>query len=1114
MAEINNLTHHGFGDVVGGDKKVYTNSLIDKLEVQVSATVSVQVIKSNLVRALQDFRDNKQTSAKATLNAAASLDGLDNEARLAIASVSVLLSDEPHSNDCETVKTYANNGECSHLCSDLAHAASLKLLHIEKGAEIARRYYEKSCGGYEYAQYLYIQRLATQDEITGLLLNESFSGEFVMLGLFHRALEFGLKEGAGGIMARLEEQIPFSDFKREKLLLNCVTAPYLKTKDYFCLTSSEKASFDKLKDELIRVNDASEQPDVKLVNMAMQFFEFTQFTSSSLKDLLQRHIDTLQSRDFFGNEPLERLLTGNIRSDFDHLSSRTSEELVTCLVDESPDNFCNFPACSALFNSGDTASIGEALRRLSEASTLTAKAQFVALAAISIPIMPRELVPWSKLLETIMNGFTGENVSVSFLDVVAPTFTQIGHPELAVCLYRTAFDGHRPWLSDIYYSYMRALLQAQQVATLTTLLADLSDEEKQRESVITLQSMLAVNSQDHALAASMLRENIDNYDRTKPLTSGETKNLVYLWGQYLSAVQSYDPEQARDLTRDVPTELLSECFGDISWHLASHFAHRISDVGEFMIDWFFHDRYSNAEPFFSVFMHSTQYFPDQSLSRDAGKYRAAYEYVEGHSSHIKLVVPQSHKGICPPSLLAENSSAAKTLQGASVGDAILLSVKMYTLKEILPPLVAVYRLAIEIMDDDEEQVFHRLAIPKDATGEEIMEVLEQLGARMQEQRAHLKPIMKQHTPVDMKYRHLNGVDNNHRALSAFLSSGVHFNVSISEDTNVHTDCADFVLDEVGAIGLACIGPHLFDDCKWHMQEPVYRSLRAFCSGYDGKSPFYNEKGDFINFLDEKEEDAIPSDVIANLQTVLDKTVVHEAIALDYPLKLKVMLGQLVTDSFMASYSLGLHLGVGMFCLDAYTRASLPKLLGEAIPLAPNHFNQRLLECDDVHTINNLLWLNRHHCFTLTSLKNIQRLVAEADDSELNQLLKLAEGKALRSCKDDFLILIIYSCIIKLVFSMLNEYETTNVHAVLVRFLTLLMASSTVMASEKSVFVALLPENVIFLNEFSAMVGEAAIFLRAVFEKATDLYTEALTASVQANGYSVDEFWNAFSEACV
>lgn len=1114
MAEINNITNNGVGDAFGGNKNVYADTFFDNLTVHVSATVSVQVIKSNLVSALQDFRDNKQTSAKATLNAAASLDGLDNEARLAIASVSVLLSDEPQSNDCETVKTYANNGDFSPLCSDLAHAASLKLLHIEKGADVARRYYERSCGGYDYAQYLYIQRLATQDEIEAFLLNESFTDEFVMLGLFHRALEFGLKDGAGGILARLEEQFPFSDFKREKLLLNCVTAPYLKTKDYFCLTSSEKASFDKLKDELIGVNDASEQPDVKLVNMAMQFFEFTQFTSSSLKDLLQRHIDTLQSRDFFGNDPLERLLTGNIRSDFDHLSSLTSEELVTCLVDESPDNFCNFPACSVLFNSGDTASIGEALRRLSEASTLTAKAQFVALAAISIPIMPRELVPWSKLLETIMNGFTGENVSVSFLDVVAPTFTQNGHPELAVCLYRTAFDGHRPWLSDIYYSYMRALLQAQQVATLTALLADLSDEEKQRESVITLQSMLAVNSEEHALAASMLRENIDNYDRTKPLTSGETKNLVYLWGQYLSAVQSYDPEQARDLTRDVPAELLSECFGDISWHLASHFAHRISDVAEFMIDWFFHDQYSNAEPFFNVFMHSTQYFPDQSLSLEAGKYRAAYEYVEGHRSHIKLVVPQSHARMCPPSLLAENSSSAKTLQGASVGEAIPLSVKMCTLKEILPPLVAVYRLVIEIMDDDEEQVFHRLAIPKDATGEEIMVVLEQASARMQEQRASLKPIMKQHTPVDMKYRYLNGVDNNHRALSAFLSSGVHFNVSISEDTNVHTDCADFVLDEIGAIGLACIGTHLFDDCTWHMQEPVYQSLRVFCTGYDGKSPFYYEKGDYINFLDEKEEDAIPSDVIANLQTVLDKTVVHEAIALDYPLKLKVMLGQLVTDSFMASYSLALHLGVGMFCLDAYMRASLPKLLGEAIPLAPNHFNQRLLECDDVHTINNLFWLNRHHCFTLISLKNIQRLLADADNSELTQLLKLVEGNGLSSGGERFLIEIIVCCIKRIVLAVLFKQETTNVHLILVRLLTLLMASSIVMASDKSVFVALLPDVFFFEQVSSTILGEDSKWLRFAFEKATDLYTEALTASVQANGYSVDEFWIAFSEACV
>ncbi|WP_413764615.1 hypothetical protein, partial [Vibrio vulnificus] len=80
---------------------------------------------------------------------------------------------------------------------------------------------------------------------------------------------------------------------------------------------------------------------------------------------------------------------------------------------------------------------------------------------------------------------------------------------------------------------------------------------------------------------------------------------------------------------------------------------------------------------------------------------------------------------------------------------MLLPVKLCTLVEKLYPIIAAYRIAQNIMDDDENEVFHMLSLPENATGEEILAEIDKLTSTFREQRERLAPQMKQPLSIDI-----------------------------------------------------------------------------------------------------------------------------------------------------------------------------------------------------------------------------------------------------------------------------------------------------------------------------------------------------------------------------
>ncbi|MEZ8855077.1 hypothetical protein AB6E16_06190 [Vibrio atlanticus] len=525
-----NITSSGTGDAFGGNKVIDAEIFIDKLQVQISDNVSLSAISRPIIDALDDFRQNDNHSGIQKLSLLSMMGTLDEEAKLAIASLRILMSGESLENDEERVEGYSQSENYSTFAQELANAAILKLIKIRNGKEAAEAYFER-IPEQTLPQYIYLQTLATEGYVSNLVARQSELPEFILGALFEKTLEYSMIAESQGILDLLRELKPLADFKRERIILECVNANDFLNKDYFCLSSEDKSTFDNLRDSLIELIGSSKAPDFKLINILSQLFHYTQYTCAVTRACLENNQINIETRNYFDDEVLKSVLTKTPLNEFENIHSLSPEELSLKLINQTDKNFCNLPVVGLLCQSGDSERIIGTLDRLSEQASMGAKANLLALAAISCPILSNHEFPHTQVEDCIDNYFKDADLSISFIDSVAFHFAHNGHVEIAVKLYQIGFNDHFPWLSDTYFSYLNCSHQARQYNTVTQRLSHLNEEEKQKEEIITLYSLLANEEKNYELAATLLRKNIERYeDRT--LETYEKRNLVYLWGQY------------------------------------------------------------------------------------------------------------------------------------------------------------------------------------------------------------------------------------------------------------------------------------------------------------------------------------------------------------------------------------------------------------------------------------------------------------------------------------------------------------------------------------------------------------------------------------------------------
>lgn len=1109
-----NITSNGSGDAFNGDKHVNNNVFIDKLVTQVTSTVSLEPISPSLIKALKFLQENKIKSALKHLELIGEISTLDKEVRLAVSCLRVILTDEVTTEDIQMVEGYSHCQHLAPLTQGLAEAALLKLIEQRKGVDSAHQRFNfivKTLDDITIPQYVYLRRLATPEYVKAICENIETLSDFGLIALFEKSIDLSMFEQAKKALDRMQVIKPLNEFKRESLILLSLSTHDEIDKDFYCLTYEEKNRFDKLCTELISLIDESELPDFRLLHLLSHLFRYSHMTSVSIESCLKRNKEHLEVKGFFDDDMLESLILGTMHKDFEELRLREPEELMQILVNQEDEYHCNFQACKLLYESGDSELILGTLNLLAEKDTLAAKANMIALAARSAPILEKTEFPYYDI-ESAIRSLKKTALNASFVDIVASELAMHGYPEFAVLLSDFVFGDHAPWLSEPFYSYLSYLHASRQYQTLEEKLDTLAPEDKEREEVVTFYSILAGNQKDYQLAARLLRNNIEKYQEKESLELYEKRNLVYIWGQYLQSVYTQDKEEARKLSYELPLNIFNDYFGAYSWQLLFYFCHRIEDVAETIIDWFCDDPHNTAKYYFNLIFHAGQHFPEQNWPMEVGKYLHAFSYTGEHQSNIKLVVRKLFVSKCPQYLIEANGIVAKRLIEAEKGDALLLPVKLFTLTNKMSPIHAVYQIATEIMDDDEKEVFHIIKIPENATAEEIIAEIEKITAPTKASRDILKPLMGQSLPVDLKYRYLTGQDNFQKAILAVLCPDVK--IVINDNTPpVKTQCNDFVIDEMTAVFLACLGGDVFDNCTWHMTEDVYTLLNQYCEAYKDKWPVYNDAHYTVFFESTNDKVSLPCNFFANLSLILKNAQQHSDSKLNVPLEIKIKLRDFCTQNFLLSHALAVSLNIGHFCIDHFTRIVLRGFKFSSIALLPDDFQEKIIRNTSIEVIHNLIYLNIQNNLSPMAYTCMDSIIFDGDNTQLDALSSLITAQSTLWEKAN-ITLLVQVCLRKLVQQTLTSEDCNGVENVMFVLLQSITSGDTLYDEDILLRLVECLTTPLIPDEFLEQSQHKNIhFVIDALHKVTELYCTCLTKAVRKNNHSESDFWEKLTKLC-
>ncbi|GGZ02843.1 hypothetical protein [Shewanella fodinae] len=605
------ITSNGAGDAFKGDKYV-NNGVINSIVNHVTDALSLEPIKPNLIQILKSLQEGKVSSALQRLETISGIPTLNQEAKLAVSCLKIILvdSNEVATDDLNRIEAYNTSQQLSSFTKGLAEAALLKLIEQKRGFDIARQRFEdisKTLNDISIPRYFYITKLAKREDLEIINKNdEVFStlSDFELFALFDSSVNLSMFTLASKALEKLKKLNPLREFERENIILQCISIQNKINKDFYRLSYKDKVEFDKLCTELVLLIDALEFPDFKLMHILCNFFCYSYMTNESMNDCIERNRKIIETKNFFDIEVLQNRYLCTLNEGYEALHQCEPEELMLMLVNQKEEEICKFNVCNLLYQSGDNDLIVGTLNRLSEKNTIASNANLIALAALSSPILERNEFPYENI-ESAINSFKNTSLNPSFINIVTQELAINGYPELALLLTDMFFGDDVPWLSEYFYSHLCYLHASRQFQTLENKLNRLSNEEKYLDEVVTLFSLIAENQNDYLIASHLLRKSIDNYQKKVSLEDYEKRKLVYLWVRYLNSVYMQDQENARKLTYEVPLSVFDNYFDDYSWQLAFYFSHRIEDVGERIIDWFLNDPQNNAKYYFKLIFHAS-----------------------------------------------------------------------------------------------------------------------------------------------------------------------------------------------------------------------------------------------------------------------------------------------------------------------------------------------------------------------------------------------------------------------------------------------------------------------------------------------------------------------------
>ncbi|KDM92876.1 hypothetical protein [Photobacterium galatheae] len=969
------------GDAVYGDKVMR-----DKYVTLVQSDVSLELVKPVLLDVAHKLAEGEKEQAVTALNTLSLLGNLNSSTKVAIACLKAVSSLELSGEEKLLItKNYQLKSNSDEDFQGYLNAAAIYLLKEEKSAQELKDFYcalpENICS--DIAYYSTLNHINSIDDISRKL--DTFS-----LPVLHLLLEKSFASGQVDVCQKVFDELKknsiFTDLSGQEVILDCISINKFNVYDYLLLSTEQKQYLDNVIDRLIELVGGQEVLDNRYISIAGQLLHYTQLSNSKLIKLVQDHRSLLNQIDFRGKEVVVSFLDHE-KSGQHSQTQKSAEDLSLEIIKDVKLGVFSPRNIALLCELKDTEWVESTLNELLNLErTNECLGCYCALAAKSAEFLEKKQFPSVEIETILTDDFKEIRLHSGFLVPTARLLSMAGYHGLALCALDLLFKNSHPWISDPYVQYLSLLYENEQYNSLNSRLSTMQDQEQFHSEISNLKSFLATKEDKFSEAVKLIEEQIQKY-QDKVLSESEKKHCIYLWVNLLINLRkSTSHASVAEYVERIPISIFSTPDDELAWELITFFGERYIEVEDIVLTWFFKDPNKYANQLFNVVMSIPS--DVSTVGFNSKIFKIGYLYTENCQSKYRIVVDDKNLAVEHPQYLIHSSTdLANTLQIKAINNYFLYRSKHCVMKETLPPTVAAYRIAIEILDNDENQCFSLVSLPENPTAENIVNVINSIVERGDRYTPAMKECFSGNIPCIFKYKFIKGSNSYGKALTAILSKNIY--MELFSDNNIYfndSNSNDVVLDEISFAFLVVSGLSKKIEVNIHITSETAKKIKEWCSSYgDMEVVFDPQKDDFVpEYSEEKTENDL--NLIGVTKELLEKCNVHNDRDYNVPLKLKILANELLTSSTKSSLGLAFTYGFSYFTVDNQLRGLLSRPEFIKVDVAPGDVNKFFFENSDAETIGDLLLLHQHNFNLFVPWEAFDELCANGSEKSLYKLV--------------------------------------------------------------------------------------------------------------------------------
>lgn len=705
------------GNIVGGN-------------LTINQAISPEMILDPIQNILTYIRHRDPIAAQKILDTLFSASHLDNQTKGVLSILAILLSiakNTPPENSYSIIMSYLS-GDAESIWTDIAISALMRLDIYNGRPEDAKKRYESKSAS--YCQEVFFEYIADHKTLKECFINNVFQlSEPALCGVARGLLRCESYDLALSVSEKLTSMYPNFNSKVVQHIIKCAHLnKNLYPTHFWLISNSDRKEILVLADETTLLIEECKGMDYRVVGQA---YAFLNYLYGGHKNLFNACWSNITNIEVFNNY-FSLYLRSTMEKDFE------DEEGIFYDIKRSENDFSYRKSLILRLSESEELSTeevilfgriaeGEAIRDwMNRGGTVTAESDLERdFIAIELKCYAYDGSRKSKdeIKNLVENFSTNQKGSFQYLNLpklfeLTSRLLEIGLAHQVAALLQQIVPQVDLWPSPLIKNYIHALLESDQLASLKNIISEISQTDWDAYIwQIKARQLDLIDDKSGALAA------IESALNLSPLS-------LQCWHHwlFLHKRSNIQKNHYSDILVKIPNEIFTNTFKS---HLAWQILYEISITGEFsraekiVVDWFIQDPDLCAKKITDF--HFSRSFSGNKESIDTVAATTdlclgGYHYLVNGRSLLKLIVLGANKS--HSCILESTSKLGNILLGLKTGESIKNGMQDIKLLEILPPYVAVLRLALELRqaNNDGSDCFHSFSLPEDP--EEMVRELE------------------------------------------------------------------------------------------------------------------------------------------------------------------------------------------------------------------------------------------------------------------------------------------------------------------------------------------------------------------------------------------------------